>query len=114
MNRFLLNKVALDSLSSITQWGFPGESAGSPGHITHLQVSWRSRQVYSNKMKTFPPMVSLENDSIFILPTDYCSHGPVHTQHSHSDFNHFVSGGTLCIDYVSASVAQLAVGDGDH
>lgn len=45
INCLLLYKVALDSLSSVTQWGFPGESAGSPCYITDLQVSWRSRQV---------------------------------------------------------------------
>lgn len=42
----LLNEVAYHPVSSVTLWGFPGESAGSPCHVTHLQVSRRSGQVY--------------------------------------------------------------------
>lgn len=49
IHRLLLDKVALHSLSSVTLRRFPGESAGSPCHITHLQVSRRSRQVCGKK-----------------------------------------------------------------
>ena len=51
MNSFFLDKVALNPLSSITLWGFPGESASPPCHITDLQVSWRSWQVYGSTKK---------------------------------------------------------------
>lgn len=46
MNCFFLDKVALNPLSSITLWRFPGESASPPCHITDLQVSRSSWQVY--------------------------------------------------------------------
>lgn len=36
------------------------------------------------------------------------------TEHSNSDFDHFVARGTLCVDDVSATVGEFAEGDGAH
>lgn len=42
---FLLNKIALDSLSSIVFGEFPDQPHGGPSDVSDLQVPWRSGDV---------------------------------------------------------------------
>lgn len=108
----LLNKVALHSFASVALWRFPGESAGSSGDVTHLQISWGSGQVY----KHTEPAEQCTSATMCAHKglRHHCREVEGLTKHRDSDFDHLVSSGTLSIDDVSATVGQFALWDNNE
>lgn len=117
----LLNEVALHPLPSIILWRFPGESAGSPGHVTYFQVPRWSGQICrptKAKISTFKCFLLLINPTKFVLNFESSVFKSLvrgsHTEHGDPDFDHFVSSWALSVDDVSTAVAHSAFGDHHH
>lgn len=119
---FLLDKVALDSFSSIAVREFPDQPHGRPGDVSHPQLLWRSgdvctpkelQSVIQEQRNNDPSIPTQKNRLRFEVEQlrDVCRVRVRHTKDIDSDVDVFLSGLVLGGDGVASRVGPQTDGD---